>query len=368
MANNNKKGITIIGGIFDKKTEKEFFNFELDNSKKYLQGSFLIVPIIYLLMGIANYYILGNKEAFEIILFIKLGIFLLSLATIILISKIKDYNKLKYWFTFYEIVFCVSYLGISYLGGFSDYFIHCFEVIVILIGIFIIPNRWINSLLVSLVFVASYFGFSYFMISDIEPSHFIATIIYVSINLLFIAIFTFRIYSYKRYQYLYEKRLSQVSLMDQLSEISNRFKFDEEYRRLFNHYKNHKGKLALVLFEIDNFKRINKELGREVGDEVLREIVRMVKVFIRGNDVFARWGEEEFIILLSGVDTSQAISVTKRIKEGIWEHYFSGVGTVTCCFGVASPTENEGMDDLLVRVDNYLQKAKNEGKNEIIFK
>lgn len=367
VVNDKKKGITIIGGIFDKKIEKEFFNFEIDNVKRYLQASFLIIPIIYLLMGIANYYILGNKEAFKSILFVRGGILLLSLITVILISKIKDYNKLKYWFTFYEIVFCVSYLSISYLSGFSDYFIRCFEVIVILIGIFIIPNRWINSLLVALTFVASYFIFSYFMINYIEGSHFIVTSIYVFINLLFIAVLTFRIYSYKRYQYLYEKRLSQVSLKDQLSDISNRFRFDEEYRRLFNHYKNHKGKLALVLFEIDNFKRINKELGRDVGDEVLREISKMVKVFIRGNDVFARWGGEEFVILLSGVDTRQAINVTKRIKDGIWEHYFSSVGTVTCCFGVASPVENESMDDLLVRVDKYLQKAKKEGKNEIIF-
>ncbi|GAA0179480.1 hypothetical protein SH2C18_23430 [Clostridium sediminicola] len=366
MITKGKKPVTIIGGIFDKKLEKEFFESEISSFKKHIQIILLIISIAYIAYGTLNN-VLDGKAILNITTYMRIAILLCSISLIIVIEKSKNYNGLKKWFTFYEVIFCVVYLVSTYLNGFSDYFIHCFEVIVIMIGIFLLPNKWINSLIVSLMFAISYFIFSYAVIGDIEVMHFLATISYVTINILFIGVLTFRISSYKRVQYLTEKKFSQVSIIDQLSEISNRFKFDEEYRRLFNYYKNHKGNLAIVMFEIDHFKKINLELGQSVGDKVLREITKMVKVFIRGNDVFARWGEEEFVILLSGVDTRIALNVTKRIKEGIWDHYFSNVGTITCCFGVASPQEGESMEDLLVRVNKYLKRAKKEGGNEIIF-
>lgn len=367
MINEGKKPVTIIGGIFDEKLEGDFFDSEISNSKRYIQILLFVISTAYLLSGVINI-VLKGKALWNVTIYSRIIILVLSIFLIIIMAKLKNYNSLKNWFTIYQVIFCVVYLVNTYLNGFSDYFIHCFEVIVIMIGIFLMPNKWINSLLVSLAFVTAYFIFSYVVIVNIDVMHFIATISYVTINILFIGLLTFRISSYKRVQYLTEKRLSQISIIEQLTEISNRFKFDEEYRRLFNYYKNHKGNLAIMMFEIDNYKKINSSLGQEVGDKVLREITKMVKVFIRGNDVFARWGEEEFVILLSGVDTRQAISVTKRIKDGIWDHYFSGVGTVTCCFGVASPQEDESMDDLLNRADRYLQRAKKEGNNEIVFK
>lgn len=367
LINGNKKNLSKVAGIFDEKLEKEFYEYEISSSINYVKPLLLLFASIFLMCGIADYFILNDMNIFRKILYVREAIVTLILVLIFRMEKIKNYNSLKFWFTLYEVVFCSSYLYILYLYGYGDYLIHCFEVILIIVGVFAIPNKWINSLMVSIGFIITFFILSFNMLEHMPPKNIVASYLYIFIALLFMGMHTYRISSYKRIQYLNEKILSKLSFMDQLTEICNRFKFHQEYERLFNYYKSNEENLAIIMFDIDDFKRINDNYGHIVGDSVLKEVTKVVKVFIRGDDVFARWGGEEFVILLSGVGSRQAINITKRIKDGIRKHNFLKVGTVTCSFGLALPLPNEDMDGLLNRVDEYLYNAKNNGKNQIVF-
>jgi diguanylate cyclase (GGDEF)-like protein len=128
--------------------------------------------------------------------------------------------------------------------------------------------------------------------------------------------------------------------------------------------------ISLLIFDIDNFKAVNDTYGHNAGDEVLKKISSVTRTLIRNVDLFARYGGDEFIILMPGVEISQAKYVAERIRSNIEKlPVFIGSRSVeiTASFGLTG-TYMDGirkMDDLMEVADSALYQAKNQGKNQI---
>lgn len=126
--------------------------------------------------------------------------------------------------------------------------------------------------------------------------------------------------------------------------------------------------LCLVMFDIDHFKKINDTYGHPAGDHVLREIGQIVgQKLVRANDYFARFGGEEFVILLSGSPTKAAMDVAERVRNSVQSHLFvfdNKTIPVTVSLGVAErqPTD-KSWETILARADEALYKSKNAGRN-----
>jgi len=129
-----------------------------------------------------------------------------------------------------------------------------------------------------------------------------------------------------------------------------------------------KQRFALVVLDLDNFKNINDTYGHLVGDNVLKRFVYLVKQKIRKNDIFARWGGEEFLLLMKDTTPMEIKERIEEIRKDIQMYNFDIAGSVTCSFGIACLKEQEDMDNLLYRADKALYEAKNSGKNRIVFK
>jgi diguanylate cyclase (GGDEF)-like protein len=150
---------------------------------------------------------------------------------------------------------------------------------------------------------------------------------------------------------------------DPLTGISNRLKFDEALVNEILRSARYKNSFALLLYDIDQFKAVNDAHGHQTGDMVLTELSRFVADNIRSIDVFARWGGEEFVIMLPGCDGEMAYQAAEKLRAGIAQIQFESVGTVTCSFGAAQYVDGETAASLIARADRALYRAKVNGRN-----
>jgi diguanylate cyclase (GGDEF)-like protein len=123
--------------------------------------------------------------------------------------------------------------------------------------------------------------------------------------------------------------------------------------------------LALLMFDIDHFKSINDTHGHDVGDRVLCEIVRRAQACLRQSDVFARWGGEEFSVLVPESKIESAALLAEKLRIAVRQTPIDIAGTVTASFGVVEYRNSESVDELIRRADQALYRAKSGGRDRV---
>jgi len=124
--------------------------------------------------------------------------------------------------------------------------------------------------------------------------------------------------------------------------------------------------LSLLMLDIDHFKTINDTFGHQAGDHVLIEVASRLRRSLRGNDMVARWGGEEFVVLLRDCVLSDALRLAEDIRAAIAEVPFGTMGSLTASFGVAEVRDGEDLTTWLGRADQALYRAKRSGRNEVV--
>ena len=186
----------------------------------------------------------------------------------------------------------------------------------------------------------------------------------VGIGLIIASILYFNMVLFPQIMHL-EDELKEHASTDSLTKAYNRLKFDEIIESEINRSKRYDQMLSLIAFDIDHFKTVNDNYGHLFGDYVLKTIVNLTKDNIRGVDYLARWGGEEFMIILPETGLERAEALAQRIKEEIENYKFNKIGKVTVSFGVAQFKKDDSEDTLIKRADDALYKAKNKGRNRV---
>eukprot|EP01022_Parablepharisma_sp_SALTPOND_P031948 TRINITY_DN8215_c0_g2_i1.p1 TRINITY_DN8215_c0_g2~~TRINITY_DN8215_c0_g2_i1.p1 ORF type:complete len:862 (-),score=76.44 TRINITY_DN8215_c0_g2_i1:93-2588(-) len=161
-----------------------------------------------------------------------------------------------------------------------------------------------------------------------------------------------------------ERELEKRASFDELTGIYNRRKFNEISNYEFYSFLRFGHSFSLILFDIDKFKSVNDTYGHDIGDIVLKDIAKVVSSELREIDMFARWGGEEFVILIQDQSAKDAAFVAEKLRESIENHKFLDLPTITCSFGVAQVGE-KGLEDLFKRADVALYRAKTNGRNQV---
>ncbi len=178
----------------------------------------------------------------------------------------------------------------------------------------------------------------------------------------------------KRYVDALRSRLDQsmeLAVTDQLTGLYNRRYMENHLSQLVNRANMGGGRLAILLCDLDRFKRINDQFGHDIGDEVLREFAKRLKANIRPTDIACRYGGEEFMVIMPGMNVDMAHIAAERLREAISRESFKlprGMEAldITMSGGVSScsPTD-EGTSQLIKRADEALYRAKESGRNRI---
>jgi len=159
-------------------------------------------------------------------------------------------------------------------------------------------------------------------------------------------------------------KLSNEIQMDALTGVYKKPYFNIRLEKVIRD----KEEAILVVVDIDNFKVINDTFGHQVGDDVLKEFASLVQNNIRSEDLFARWGGEEFLLLLQHTTLENALKKIESIRTHIEKHTFKHIGNMTSSFGVAYKEESDDIHSLLQRADKALYESKHNGKNRVEFK
>ena len=169
-----------------------------------------------------------------------------------------------------------------------------------------------------------------------------------------------------------EQRILQLATTDSLTGVLNRRAFMERMEEEIQRSKRENSAFSLILADIDYFKKINDSYGHQAGDLVLKRFSEQLSKVSRPYDFVGRYGGEEFVVCLPGVDDLQARSVAERMHKKVEEMQIklpnsSQTVKITASFGVASfrLESKESVDSITGRADDAMYRAKRKGRNRV---
>lgn len=160
------------------------------------------------------------------------------------------------------------------------------------------------------------------------------------------------------------KDLEHKINIDPLTHLYKKPYFDKRVKKALQI----KHPFSLVVIDLDNFKQINDQHGHLVGDKILVEFVELIRKNLRKDDLFARWGGEEFLLMIDSHNRQGIIRRLEHLKQAIEEHRFASVGDLTASFGLTLSKEDDTVESVLNRADEALYEAKSLGKNTVVSK
>ena len=160
-------------------------------------------------------------------------------------------------------------------------------------------------------------------------------------------------------------RLQQLALRDSLTSLGNRRHFDDQFAKALQLSHRRHEACALILLDLDNFKRTNDNFGHHAGDDVLLAVADAMRHTLRASDGLFRFGGDEFAVILTAEDAACAELVAHRMVKAINQHHLCQQFEVTASAGLAQLTPDEQAATLFTRADDALAQAKLAGKNAV---
>jgi diguanylate cyclase (GGDEF)-like protein len=167
------------------------------------------------------------------------------------------------------------------------------------------------------------------------------------------------------------RMVQRQAMVDSLTGLANRRSLEETLRAELARAMRFGNSVSVVFADLDNFKRVNDRYGHPAGDEVLKAFAGALRRTVRESDVAARWGGEEFALVLTGTDAAGGARLAERVRTEIESHTLRMPDgeeiTVTASFGVASFPECRELGELLAAADSALYEAKRTGRNQVVI-
>ncbi|WP_232526012.1 GGDEF domain-containing protein [Sulfuriferula nivalis] len=166
---------------------------------------------------------------------------------------------------------------------------------------------------------------------------------------------------------LQEKRIAHLAMHDALTNLPNRILLEERMEQAINQARRTEFKVALLFIDLDNFKQVNDVHGHEAGDQLLIAISNILKSNLRTSDTLARWGGDEFVVLLQGMQqVSEICNIAEKLMRAIENMDDDISKLVTLSIGAAIfPDDADTSHNLLQHADKALFFAKSQGRNNI---
>jgi diguanylate cyclase (GGDEF)-like protein len=165
-----------------------------------------------------------------------------------------------------------------------------------------------------------------------------------------------------------KKLLEKLYITDPLTQIYYRGYFDDLMSAVSKQQRKADTDFIIIIADIDHFKVINDTYGHQVGDEALKDVANALKSTLRDNDVIARWGGEEFVIMLKNITIEEAQIIAEKLRVKIEQTKVQGSISLTTSFGLTKYYVGEDTNHTFKRADDALYEAKKTGRNIVITK
>jgi len=233
--------------------------------------------------------------------------------------------------------------------------------------VFQIPNRLANMLAISLFGSAAFFVLAARGAYVVAPIEYWIAACYMAVVTALCAAFAWHADRRQLSEFLAKTQLEYASSTDYLTDTANRFRLGQESERWIRFCQRQKLPLSLVFVDVDNLKEVNDHFGHTVGDSVLVDLARNIQAKLRSSDILARWGGDEFVLLLPNASLQNAIALVGRIKDSIQDGRFPLGIRITCSFGIVEMREGTSFQDLLREADALMYDGKHCGRGLIRY-
>jgi diguanylate cyclase len=161
----------------------------------------------------------------------------------------------------------------------------------------------------------------------------------------------------------------EQAVRDPLTGLYNRLAYDERVIQEFARWKRYEKPMVLMVIDVDNFKSVNDTYGHKAGDKALVLIADQLRSQLRESDFLARFGGEEFVVLMPETDLDSAMVAAEKLRaavEGCQFHYQNAQVSITISAGLAQLRKDDSTESLFKRADEAMYRAKQSGRNQCL--
>ena len=361
--------INILGEFSDPLFEKAFQESSSNSAFTIAKYSILSIGVIFSLLVIYDYFYFADKIDFLYSLLVRMFVSFICLIAFFSVDsdRLKSYNGKRIILSTAELTLFFGYLFMLSQQNAQGFLEQSMATMLMIMAIFSIPNRWIYSFCSSIIVVTFFFILTPLYILTIDPFTRTESFTYLLLCTIFSAAFMHNRSVTQRKEYLNTLKLEYLSSTDGLTGIYNRARFEvllqEEIEKV---NEGRTSTFSLMLFDLDDFKYINDEHGHGGGDLILKEISAAVISKIRENDIFARWGGDEFVLLFPNIGIEQSHDMAERIHKACTDNTFTNSPDITISVGITVYRKGESDSALIKRADDMMYEAKRAGKNRFM--
>ena len=354
------------GSFRDPAREAEFRRFELGEASSFLRKLLPLLGLLFAAFAVPDYWILGPGPAFLVTAIARGASFSLMIYASSQMTPDKSRLHRERLLVGLTLLGIVSFGVALFAYRNANFHLQAVSVILMIAAIYLIPNRFQVSLLLSLLLAGM--GLAYLLLlapPELLPSERAAYIADFFLMALLSALLGRTFSGTRRREYARTRELEWLSRTDLLTKVGNRRDFEDRLESSLARRRRHGEETALLMLDIDKFKSVNDQHGHRVGDAVLKEIAERLESALRTEDSLARWGGEEFVLLLPRADLNAAKELGGRIRSRISGAPFGCAGTITASIGITMLSETDTVESAVARVDRALYRAKDNGRDRI---
>jgi len=362
-----RPAITRLGRFADPLVEQAYEKKILAERKAGFRPILLILAAVFALFLLADF--ISNRDPGRIahIMSIRAASFSWLLALYLLFPKIRTFHTFAGILFLTELIISMSVLFISSLYENPDFMLQLLSVVLVIFAFYVVPGRFELMLAATLILWVFFLVLAMVRFSDVALKEWGAAVLFPLAFGITAASLHLRLEKEKRGQFSLNRQLEEMAWKDPLTDSFNRLKFDADLDFLLKRAKDSGEPFAVVLADVDDFKQINDCHGHLVGDDVLMKLAEIFRREVRKQDLVARWGGEEFVVLFPGATGQIALAVTRRMQQALETAEFGHGLHITCSFGISIWQESDDARILINRADRNLYLAKEQGKNRIVW-
>ena len=355
------------GGSFrDPAREAEFRRFELDAASSFLRKLLPLLGLLFVAFAIPDYWILGPGPSFFLTVAARGASFALMIYASSQMTPNTSRSRRERMLVGTTLLAIVSFGVALFTYRKANFHLQAVSVVLMIAAIYLIPNRFRVSLLLSLILAGMGLAYLLFLAPpELLPSERAAYIADFFLMALLSALLGRTFSKTRRREYARIRELEWLSRTDLLTKVGNRRDFEGRLEASLARKRRHREDTALLMLDIDKFKSVNDQFGHRAGDTVLVEIAERLESALRKEDSLARWGGEEFVLLLPRADLKAAQEFGSRIRSRISDSPFGSAGTITASIGITMLSETDTVESAVARVDRALYRAKDNGRDRI---
>lgn len=343
----------------------DYLDYKLGKSWKIIRNMLIFLGVFNLLLLIPDGMMLSSSGN-HVGMYIVRSVFSLVLFMLcIFMKRIKTFGSFSLAVSVCELLAEGVFVYVFTLYERPNLLIQAMGMLIIIIAVFLVPNRWGNMLFVSIVGGAGFLTCAYTCVSGIDRVEYWAAAVYILLTIALCAQAAFLTEKFQFREFIAKKELERISTTDYLTDTANRYKMDEEANKWISYCKRNKQPLTLVFMDIDDFKTINDRYGHLAGDSVLMDLTRLIRGCLRSSDVISRWGGDEFVLLFPNAALNDALAVTERIRTSVSDNVFVRDISLTCCFGIVEMKEDSNFEKMLKEADILMYRGKGPEKNKV---